>query len=430
MALTTSLRLLLVSSACLLFFSVPARGGETANAAAHPVPHIIPGATIDLGRVEKIRDLLENQVQKPVTDIVLEDVTRWNDIFASHINWVDIIHGGGGPLSALCSDRCRRCASGCNPICCQVGGTVITGLRPDGPPGGGDSALPPHGQPGNSRAVQSLLPPLACPCHCEATCPAWVQANCCSTHQGQAPAGDDTRLRATHNPEVERVVAARVSVPVKQHILGLNDKKIPWKPEACPCTCEADCPPYVQTICCSTKAPGGGKPVPGGDDNNAVPPPPPPQPTLPSTQPPPSGNVLSLVTESRSKGPLSVWARINLTVFDSFITMDLVNGLQRADELTQNEATGAAELALNVVVGPNDGSRKAYAQSFQVVDGSDLAEKEQILLGLGFMSRIGAVQVNPDFLTGLDDGLPLLTGTSAAEEPEEVPRPGIPRDEL
>jgi hypothetical protein len=212
---------------------------------------------------------------------------------------------------------------------------------------------------------------------------------------------------------------------VKQHILGLNDKKIPWKPEICPCTCEADCPPYVQSICCSTKPPGGKKPVP--DDNNAIPPPPPPQPTLPST--PPSANVLSLVTESRSKGPLSVWARINLTVFDSFITMDLVNGLQRAEELTQNEGTGAAELALNVVVGPGD-DRKAYAQSFQVVDGSDLAEKEQVLLGLGFISRIGALKLNPDFLTGLDDGLPLLTGTAAAEEPEEVPRPEFARDEL
>lgn len=409
MATRAYLRLLFVSTASLIFFSVPALGGETANAAIQPVPNIIPGATIDLGKVEKIRDLLENQVQKPVTDIVLENAARWNEIFVSHINWNDIVHGGGGPLSALCSDRCKRCASGCNPICCQVGGTVITGLRPDGPPDGGQS-----------RAVQSLLPPLACPCHCEADCPAWIQSNCC--------APDNTRMRATHSPDVERV-AARARVADEQHILGLNDKKVPWKPEACPCTCEVDCPPYVQSNCCATKGPRGKpKPVPD-DDDNALPPPPAPQPTLPSHLPPPSGDVLSLVTESRSGAPLSVWARFNLTVFDSFITMDLVNGLQRARELTQNEATGAAELALNVVVGPKT-NRKAYAQSFQVVDGSDLAEKEQILLGLGFMSRVGAVTINAEFLTGLDDGLPLLTGTIPADEVEEVPRPRFTRDEL
>lgn len=122
MATRAYLRLLFVSTASLIFFSVPALGGETANAAIQPVPNIIPGATIDLGKVEKIRDLLENQVQKPVTDIVLENAARWNEIFVSHINWNDIVHGGGGPLSALCSDRCKRCASGCNPICCQVGG--------------------------------------------------------------------------------------------------------------------------------------------------------------------------------------------------------------------------------------------------------------------------------------------------------------------
>lgn len=135
------------------------------------------------------------------------------------------------------------------------------------------------------------------------------------------------------------------------------------------------------------------------------------------------------MTESRTGAPLSVWARINLTVFDSFITMDLVSGLQRAAEMTQNEATGATELVLNVVVGPK-ADRKAYAQSFQVVDGSDLAEREQILVGLGFMSRIGAVKVNADFLTGLDDGVPLLTGTIDAEDVVDVPRPGSSRDEL
>lgn len=401
-----SLKLLLVSTAAsLLLFSTHALAGETANAAALPVPQIIPGATLDQGKVEKIQNLLENEVQKPIKDILLEDAQRFNDIF-SHINWVNIIHGGGGPLSALCSDRCRRCASGCNPICCQVGGTVITGLRPDGPPG-------------NSRAVQSLLPPLACPCHCEEGCPAWVQANCCSASQGHAPAGDDTRRRAAADPSQERVAG-------NQHLLSLKDKKVPWAPETCPCTCEVDCPPYVQSICCTKKP---GKPKPGdGDDDNALPEPPAPQPTPPSILPPPPANVLSLVTESRTSGPLSVWARINLTVFDSFITMDLVNGLQRAAELTQNEATGAAELVLNVVVGPKD-DRKAYAQSFQVVDGSDLAEKEQILLGLGFMSRIGAVEVKKEFLTGLDEGLSLLTGTTTVEEQAGDPS-RLVRDEL
>lgn len=411
MAPTVSLRLMLVSTASLLFFSIPALAGEVANAAAQAVPNIIPGATVDLGKVEKLQDLLQNQVQKPVTEVVLANPVQWNEAFSSHINWFNIFHGGGGPLSALCSDRCRRCASGCNPICCQVGGTVLTGLRPDDPRGGGDS-----------RAVDSLLPPLACPCHCEADCPAWVQSNCCSANRA---AGGDTRRRV---PDVERV-AARAGAAV-QNVLGLSDKKVPWTPEACPCTCEVDCPQYVQSNCCKTKGPHGRpKPVPGDNGDDALPQPPAPQPTLPSHVPPPSDNVLSLVTESRTGAPLSVWARINLTVFDSFITMDLVSGLQRAAEMTQNEATGATELVLNVVVGPK-ADRKAYAQSFQVVDGSDLAEREQILVGLGFMSRIGAVKVNADFLTGLDDGVPLLTGTIDAEDVVDVPRPGSSRDEL
>ena len=409
MARTVSLRIFLASTASLLLLSTCVLAGETANAAAaQSVPHIIPGATIDPGKVKNIQNLLENEVQKPIKDILIEDAQRYRDIF-NHINWNDITHAGGGPLSALCSDRCRRCASGCNPICCQVGGTVITGLRPDGPPE-------------NSRAVQSLLPPLACPCHCEENCPAWIQANCCSTSPGQAPVGGDTRRRAAADRSQERVTAS-------QHLLSLKDKKVPWAPDTCPCTCEIDCPPYVQSICC-TKKPGKPKPGDGNDDDSALPQPPPPKPTLPSILPPPPANVLSLVTESRTSGPLSVWARINLTVFDSFITMDLVNGLQRASELTQNEATGAAELVLNVVVGPKD-DRKAYAQSFQVVDGSDLAEKEQILLGLGFMGRIGAVDVKKEFLTGLDEGLSLLTGTSdSLEDHQAGDSSTLLRDEL
>ena len=113
--------------------------------------------------------------------------------------------------------------------------------------------------------------------------------------------------------------------------------------------------------------------------------------------------------ETTAGDPVSVWAVVNLTVFDSFITMDMVQGLERVSEITSQVNQGLFEIALDVVVGPKD-KEQILRQSFRVIDGSMLMEKEQVLLGLGFMARINSLAVQKEFLTTPEEGLPLLTG--------------------
>jgi hypothetical protein len=107
---------------------------------------------------------------------------------------------------------------------------------------------------------------------------------------------------------------------------------------------------------------------------------------------------------------MSALAAVNLTIDASFITLDLVRGLERTDEITANKdrQPPVFEIVLPVVA---PGPKVAVEQTFQVIDGSKLFEREQILLGLGFMARIDSLTVRHDFLTGLVEGLPVVTGT-------------------
>lgn len=162
----------------------------------------------------------------------------------------------------------------------------------------------------------------------------------------------------------------------------------PGIPLDCPCHCEPDCPAYVQAICCETPGTGGR-----GKEKHSK----------------PQYDVLAMVTETSSGDPVSVLAGVNLTTFDSFITMNLVHGLERADEISYNEETKTFEIILSGVVGPK-GQEQTLIQSFQVIDGSRLLEKEQIMLGLGFLARTNSLKVDKEFLTELEEGLPVLTG--------------------
>jgi hypothetical protein len=119
---------------------------------------------------------------------------------------------------------------------------------------------------------------------------------------------------------------------------------------------------------------------------------------------------LALVTGTAKGEPVSISSQINTTVSDSYITMDMVSALGLADRITRDEASGIFEIVLTVVAGPK-GGKKAYNQSFRVIDGSRLAEKEQVLLGLAFMNRIGAVEIKNEFFTDPEAGLPVLSGT-------------------
>ncbi len=120
-------------------------------------------------------------------------------------------------------------------------------------------------------------------------------------------------------------------------------------------------------------------------------------------------DTLALITETAHADPVSVLAAVNLTVFDSFITLNLVQGLGRGHEISYNGDQKTFEITLNLVYGPQ-GKEVALAQTFLVVDGTILMEEEQILLGSGFLSRTGAVTVGKEYLTGLQEGLPVVTG--------------------
>jgi len=118
---------------------------------------------------------------------------------------------------------------------------------------------------------------------------------------------------------------------------------------------------------------------------------------------------LALITNTAHADPVSVLAAVNLTVFDSFITLNLVKNLERGDEIIYNKDLKAFEITLDVVVGPH-GKEVTLAQTFLVVDGTILLEEEQILLGSGFVSRAGGVGLEKEFLTTVQEGLPVLTG--------------------
>lgn len=122
---------------------------------------------------------------------------------------------------------------------------------------------------------------------------------------------------------------------------------------------------------------------------------------------------LALITETAHADPVSVLAAVNLTVFDSFITLNLVQGLERGHEIIHNEDQKTFEITLNLVYGPQ-GKEVTLAQTFVVGDGSILLEEEQMLLGSGFLSRTRALTVGKEYLTGLQEGLPVMTGVDVA----------------
>lgn len=407
-----------------------------------PVPNIIPGQTTDQDKISRFKNILENQVQQPTADIILDGEAEWEKLFKGPLKWGNLTngYGGGEPLSVVCSAECRQCAQGCNPACCLVGGSVIT-VRPKPEDESNRRPNPPKNPSGPSRPAVPLppggggpiprprpVPRLSCPCHCEDSCPSWVQAICCFTPDVTRQAES---LFAADRLDSERVVAAAdehdpdsqaplappeavspVPAPVPPPSLPRIPRPLPrippplWKPESCPCRCEASCPAYVQAICCLT--PGSlsrNLPV----EDNLVDPAPPNPHTIPI--------IVQSGSNSSSPGmPLTVLAVANLTIFPSYVTMDIVKGLSRTSEITPNVAGDGAEIALTVLVGP-DGQEKAFDQSFVVVDGSDLAEKEGVVLGLGFLGRVRALDIAPGW-GGREEvvGVPLLTGTKVGPE--------------
>lgn len=111
---------------------------------------------------------------------------------------------------------------------------------------------------------------------------------------------------------------------------------------------------------------------------------------------------------------MSVLAAVGTDVFDSFITLNLVQGLQREREIVYNEAVKGFEVTLPLVFGEQK-EEVTLAQTFAVVDGSGLLEREQILLGSGFLSRVGGFSVTKGAAKEVE-GLHLVTGVEVDDE--------------
>ncbi|KIW96175.1 uncharacterized protein Z519_03242 [Cladophialophora bantiana CBS 173.52] len=366
-----------IATGFLLLGSVLA-ASDAGNSSQHVVPNAAGESAIDPAKVRKYKGLLDN--------------FNWRDKFDDGFKWHDIVDSYT-PVNADCSPRCLTCAPGCNPRCCALDRSQTTSERAKGSP---DGIISRPLIPGIGRPLP--LPPLGCPCHCESWCPRNVQIICCFTPASMSP--DEPEVAA------DRQRSGVVYDATQETLLDqiLRPKDLFWghpnRPLGCPCYCAPTCPAYIQAICCTT---------PGSDSRVAE-------------VPKKVHDVLAMVTETASGDPVSVLAAINLTVFDSFITMNLVRGLERVSEITYSEDAKTFEITLGVALGPKD-AKQGLAQTFVVVDGSRLLEEEQILLGMGFMNRIGvgagagvgAVNVNKDFLTPLEEGLPVLTGINVTD---------------
>ncbi|KIW78777.1 hypothetical protein Z517_08616 [Fonsecaea pedrosoi CBS 271.37] len=378
MALT---RILTTVATCFLVFDTVLAAADAANSSQHVVPNAAGVTALDPAKVQKYKSLLDH--------------FDWKEKWENGFKWHDIVDDYA-PANADCSPRCLTCAPGCNPRCCALDSSPATTDRNFGSP---DTFISRPIFPGIGRPLPR--PPLGCPCHCESWCPRNVQIICCFTPASASPEpgpGEGAiRSERAHlvDDDIQKNLLDRI-FPIQEHFWGR-----PKHPEACPCYCAPTCPAYIQAICCTT---------PGSDSRVSEP-------------PKKLHDVLAMVTATTSGDPVSVLAAINLTVFDSFITMNLVRGLKRVNEVTYSDDTKTFEITLGVTVGPKE-TKQALAHTFVVVDGSRLLEEEQILLGAGFMNRIGvrggaragAVNVNKDFLTPLEEGLPVLTGVDEGEK--------------
>ncbi|EXJ89264.1 hypothetical protein A1O3_02330 [Capronia epimyces CBS 606.96] len=431
--------LLKTFTASLLLSTSVLAAQHASNSSQQVVANTLADESIDMSKVQKYKSLLDQSAPKPIhTNIVAADTV--GEPFDSAFKWSDVLDSAI-PLTAnaFCPERCLTCASGCDPVCCIVS---ETSSRPNGAGGteAQETASPVDSPtPENQESKQTgarppgpILPdPLACPCNCEPSCPPSVQAICCYTggansarDPSQPSPPEDDHGRGQHDPNQNQK-------PIVNNVDKLSLREDfpsrPNLPAACPCGCEPSCPAYIQAICCTTVAAetvannsnssnssssststSASTSSGGGDDSK-----------LRVDKADVTGasqseyDVLALVAQSAAGDPVSVLAGVNLTIFDSFVTLDLVKGLERASEIAFNADLKTFEIVLTLVVGPH-GREQSLRQSFRVIDGSRLWEREQIMLGLGALARIRAVHVNKDFLTDLESGLPVLTGTKAS----------------
>ncbi|KAG9772877.1 hypothetical protein ABEF93_003701 [Exophiala dermatitidis] len=449
---------LFTAVAAFLVLSTFVAAKDVRNFSQQAVPNTMADDNVDMSKVQKFKAIFSEQSQGSAAGTNAY-IGGWGSTFNHAFKWTDLLDASTAATHALCSDRCLTCAPGCDPVCCTAGTVDVSNghaSRTDSSDTKAESPVP------ETDASQSPVPGfriparLGCPCHCEASCPPNVQAICCVTPgSGAVPPGGQDRdnsndnsndnQRATGpgsdvnggvvdgNNKGSAGAGAAQQKPIATHI---NARQRPSLPLACPCGCEASCPAYIQAICCVTAGSGAVADNTAGsgtsDDNDST------SNNANGTSAgnttkinnksqilssnDVNGNVIALVTQTAHGDPVSVLASTNLSVFDSFVTMDLANGLERASDIGFNNDLKSFEIVLTTAVVPGGGDSKgeseviSFRHTFRVIDGSKLWEREQIMLGLGFLSRIpGAAVVDREFLDRNNDlvevGVPVLTGT-------------------
>lgn len=394
MALNNMLKMVAAS----FVFSAAVFANDAANASQHVVANTVEGGSIDMGKVQEYKLLFS----QPQDTSALEGVAKaraevnWTEVFDSAFTWTDVVEGVSAAF--ICSTSCYACPAGCSVVCCTGSGNITLAAPDWSGTGGDDSPMTSKPDPKTPDIFRPRpIPPLACPCNCQASCPRKITTICCFTPGVRLPPHDGDSGDEDQDEKDEQ----KPTLDARERFWG----RAPPSPFVCPCNCEASCPAYIQAICCFT--PGSDRAVDGADgdaDSDSS--------TSNQTSKPPHRDILSLVLETVNGDPVSALAAVNLAVEQSFVTLDLVQGLERGDEITYSDDRQVFEIVLPVVAGPSH-SRRVDRQSFQVIDGSKLLEREQILLGLGFMARINCLAVRHDLLAGLDAGLPVMTGTRA-----------------
>ncbi|KAK7883651.1 hypothetical protein LTR67_011061 [Exophiala xenobiotica] len=337
--------------------------------AAGDASNTVADGAIDQATVQKYKALFDREQHDDASRTSSDPATKTFDssVFESPFRWTDIIHGAWALTT--CDPSCAACPAGCNPVCCAR--RPLPGVPPPipEPPSASTSRKPhPSGHPPPDRS------PLSCPCRCGPDCPPNIQAVCCVAGEAK----DDAAKSGSQQEPLDDV-----------------HQDIGFRPLVCPCHCEASCPTWIQAICCDT---------PGSDVAEGT-----------SDEP---RDDLGAVMQNAAGDPVSVLAAVNTTIDQSFITTDLVRGLERTSEIAYDKSRNIFRIVLDVIVGPED-QKTAIKQSFQVIDGSRLWEQEQVLLGLGFMARVDGVDIKKQYLTGLEKGLPILSGTKKTASQED-----------
>ncbi|KAJ4512953.1 hypothetical protein ABEF92_003862 [Exophiala dermatitidis] len=450
---------LLTAVAAFLVLSTFVAAKDVRNFSQQAVPNTMADDNVDMSKVQKFKAIFSEHSQAGAAGTNAY-IGGWGNTFNHAFKWTDLLDATTAATHALCSDRCLTCAPGCDPVCCTAGTLDVSNgqaSRTDSADKGQSEPPVPETDARRSPVPGFRIPArLGCPCHCEAGCPPNVQAICCVTPgSGVMPPGGNSNSnddQQATSPDTNGVVdghnnggagaGAAQQKPIATHI---NARQRPSLPLACPCGCEASCPAYIQAICCVTAGSGAVADNTAGtgtsDDNDST------SNNANGTSAgnttkinnksqilssnDVNGNVIALVTQTAHGDPVSVLASTNLSVFDSFVTMDLVNGLERASDIGFNNDLKSFEIVLTTAVVPggtgtgsggvNSGESQgdniiSFRHTFRVIDGSKLWEREQIMLGLGFLSRIpGAAVVDREFLDRNNDlgevGVPVLTGT-------------------